>query len=93
MPTPDPLPNAGWPMAESTVLFAGHQLVPIVYGEDRFGCAVIAPGDEVLQRLGEYATAGEALVQGQLWLMKQLKRDLSRTSLQAPRLRQPRRER
>jgi hypothetical protein len=93
MTTPDSSPDAGQPMTESTVLFSGHRLVPLSYAEGRFGCQVVAPRGETLQLLRDFATPGEALVQGQLWLMQHLNRDLSRSALQAPRLQRPRRER
>lgn len=94
MSAPEPSPDADRFLSESTVLFAGHRLVPIACEDGRFDCLVTEPDSGVaLTRMRGYATAGEALVQGQLWLMKHLKLDLSRTSLQAPRLQRPRRER
>jgi len=55
-----------------TVFYRGHRLTALASNYGAFNCRVQAPAGAVLTIIPGCPTAGQALIQGQFWVMRRL---------------------
>ena len=67
------LPQTEVILDSSIVFYRGYTLTPICHDNGRFSCRIQAPENgNLLRTVTNCQSAGNALVQGQLWVMQHL---------------------